>query len=200
MIRTIFLACLVSATSFAQTTLRMHAAPHPISGYLEMNDKPGAGLATSTTATTANKKTTLTDTAGGFGLTWISPPVAQAVTLNGPIDFMLWGKENSTKANASYSVAFAIYRNGAVLPDFTWGTYIKELSGQMRPREFAITSGNNPTLQPGDRLVLRIYIASVGGPMAPGYLVTTTFDGNVDDESGDSYVTFANTIQFMLGI
>lgn len=201
MTRFVILLCALSTSAVAQTTLRLHAAQHPITGYLSATSDPGAGRVESVTNTVKGPaQVQLTGTAPGTVLAWISPPVAQSVQLDSNILFSIWGKVGSRKANVGYTVALAIYRNGVLLSNFTWGSPTSALTNQARQRLNIVGSGSNPTLQVGDRLVVRVYLKDSGGVMLGGQTVTTYFDATTADDLGDTYLRFEDTIVFSLGM
>lgn len=196
MTRLLMAVGIFAVSAMAQTTLYLHSEKHPITGYLGADSEPGTALAAMATPTASgNAEVQLTD--GGYPVAWISPAVAAPVTIKKAILFYVWGRESNGKANAGYYVRLSVYRNGQLLPDFTWGGPTAELANKDRARVMTITSGSMPKLEIGDRIVVRVYLKSSGGQMAAGHTVTTSVNGEYD-EPGNSYIQFSEDIAFSL--
>lgn len=176
-----------------------------ISGYLKAyigTRGPVASVATtvgmtSTTTSVVTTSTTflaMTNTLGGSAAKWITAPVALAVTIQNAPFLSLYGTENNAATNAKLGVALFAFNSGTEGTVFLATSMGTELGTVMSRQAWStLTSGSAEsitatTLNPGDRLVLKPGIASVGA-MAAGQ-VYFDFAGPTAGADGDSFVLF----------
>jgi hypothetical protein len=129
-------------------------------------------------------------------LIFISPPLAADVTVSGSIMFNLRAVESAKYANVAINCRI-MRLSGANLT-------LAEVHKTVRTTElgYSAEGANNwaetpssYTFHKGDRIVL-IPFGDDAGTMASGYTFTFWWDGPTGGASGDSYVTFTETITF----
>ncbi len=166
----------------------------------------GASTTTSVTNTAAGPTAgiQLTATAGGTAVEWYSPQL-QAFTLSGVALVNFWGQSSDTSINtkATYRAEIAVCSSdgtGATV----WGTAIvkggaaETIDNTDRVWQ-ALVNGRDVSVTDGQRLRLRIYIddhfeRGSDFPMVTGKTVTLRYDGATGGSTGDSYITFMQTV------
>lgn len=126
--------------------------------------------------------------------TWITPALAAVSLGANTITINIWGLESNMNANAGFKVN--IYRtNGSGVNQSTiaTSTMSSELTTSNAARNWTVTA-TSTSIQAGDRIKVEVRMTDVGGTMATGYTVTEYYDGASSGQSGDSYVSFTETI------
>ena len=131
----------------------------------------------------------------GSYVVWLSDPLAAAVTVSGSITFNLWAAEGSMSANCSINCLIR-----RLQPDGTYTTVHKtvrtgESATSSTKYNWAETPGAGVDFAIGDRVVI-VPFGDDAGTMGAGYYHTFYYNaqGNV---SGDSFVTFTETMSFL---
>lgn len=143
-----------------------------------------------------------TKTAGGFSLEWVSPPVSADFTIatTDTLTFNLWALENSMNANAGARVHLYVWNRGNgggenEMPGSPF-TSAAELNTVAAVNNWTGNLSSSQLVRENDRIVVRAYIAAVGGTMAGGFTCTLDYDGPTGAADGDSWVQLNNTITF----
>jgi len=131
---------------------------------------------------------------------WLSPPLAAGVTISGSITFNIRAKHAGTDANAAPRVVIErVDKTGAIVSTVISDAITTvELTGS----EAAYNWSNTPTsttFAEGDRIRIRVaFDDSFGGAQAQvtGQTLTFYFSGPTAAATGDSYVTFTETLTF----
>lgn len=180
------------------TTLYLTDEPSEVSGYLRaaLNTRstvPSLVRAVTDTEAGPTSGIQVTRSAGGSELAWITPPLsgtnltAAAWTLAG------WAKESDAAANAALRLQVYRYTQseaGAALLDDNPGTELGTATGQVYR---ATGAASATTLDPGDRLVIKLLIDDAG-TMVDGHTVTVSYNGEGGGAEGDSYVICPDTL------
>lgn len=117
-----------------------------------------------------------------------------AVTISGAITKNLWGFESAMNANAGLQVIIdRCDGSGAFISTVQNSEHGTELATSSAVRNWATGTVTSTTFADGDYIRLRVYANDVG-TMASGYTVTISMNGSTAGASGDSYVTFTETI------
>ncbi len=183
--------------AWGQTRLLMHDAGGDIAGYQATDTALGPGLTSAVTNTSGGPATLQwTRTAGGTLLKWISAPLASAVTISGSVTFNTWARESSNNANAAVSASVHRYTSSEQAAFITVSD-ANELGTSISQRTFT-ASGYTPTaFAAGDRIVVKWWITDPAGKtMRGGRAVTADYDGATAGVDGDTYVQFAQTLNF----
>ena len=162
----------------------------------------GAGVQTDVTNTTSGWTAPIqvTDTAGGTVVDWFTRPLT-TFTLGGAVRCNLRGLESSSSANAVLAAEVARVdgdgTNAVAWAKGTWpsGAVTTELGTSQVVESFLI-AGDDLAVSDGQRLRIRIFIddAARPAPMSAGFTVTTHYAGTSDGASGDTFLTFAQTL------
>lgn len=126
--------------------------------------------------------------------TWITPQLAAVNLGANTITINIWGLESSMNANCGFKVN--IYRtnsSGVNQSLIATATMPSELTTPNLARNWTVTA-TATNLQANDRIKVEVRFTDVGGTMASGYSVTEYYDGTTTGQSGDSYVSFVETI------
>lgn len=175
------------------TTFYLQNGGAGYSGYNVARLSRGSGVTTATVDTT-NGGTDIqwTLTSGGTALSFCTRPLSSAVTISGTVTVNVWAVESATQANAGFRMKlykltpggtktlFATLDRGAELPTTIAA---QNYTGTPTSTSFAI----------GDRIVMEPYITNVG-TMGNGRTCDMTYSGGTAAASGDSYVTFNETV------
>lgn len=153
------------------------------------------GTATATaTVNTAASGTDIqwTVTAGGTALSFCTRPLSAAVTISGTVTINVWASESNNQANAGYRMKLF-----KLTPDGTKTLFATLSRGVELPTTLAAQNyTGTPTSTAfaiGDRIVMEPYITNVG-TMGGSRTCDMTFSGPTAGASGDSYVTFTETV------
>lgn len=143
--------------------------------------------------------TTISIAGGAFpsdGLIWITNPL-NAVTISGNITANVRAQESNAMAN--YGVCYGLYKvtSGGTVTSFGHGTIpmggTPELGTSESARsDTAATAGG--AISAGERLVVVIAWVAAGGTSASGYTATGWYNGPTSAASGDTFMTFTETI------
>jgi len=132
-----------------------------------------------------------TSNAGAAWYAWTSNPL-NAVTIAGSITVNLRALESSTMAN--YGVGAEVYRlAGGVLTRIGINNNTTELGTSEAARSFTITP-TSTALADGDRLVVVPFFLAVGGSASGGFTSNCFWNGTASGASGDTFVTFTESI------
>jgi hypothetical protein len=157
----------------------------------------GAGVQTDVT-NTVNGWTApiqITDTAGGTVVDWFTKPLT-AFTLGGAVRCNIRGLIGSILFNATARVEIAVVAGdgtGAV----AWAATTYQLGFVASETALSfLASGDDVAVTGGQRLRLRLLIddASESGAMVSGSTVTTHYAGTSGGASGDTFLTFTQTL------
>lgn len=156
----------------------------------------GAGVQSDVT-NTANGPTApiqITDTAGGTVVDWFTKQL-QATTLSGVAFANICGLESNVAANATHRVEIArVDADGtnptvwaATTHSSEWGT--SEANGTM------YVAGADLAISDGQRLRLRLFIDDDNiSSLVSGHTVTNRYAGTSGGGSGDTFITFEQTL------
>ena len=125
---------------------------------------------------------------------YITPPL-EPFTLAGSISANLRGSESNAQANATLAVR--ILRFNAVDNTTTTVTLLSSAT-ELGTTEAARTMSATPpstAISAGDRIQFTVAAVNVGS-MGGGRTVTFNFNGPTAGASGDSFITFTETIKF----
>ena len=149
-----------------------------------------------TNTATAGSNIQMTQTAGGFAIAFISPPVAVAFTLAGTVTFNLWAKVNLLAANTTVAVSLIKYSSGAEGAAFltsSFGTAVtttigaKNWTGSPTSTAFAV----------GDRLVIKCLITNATSlVMVTGDTLTMDYAGKTAAADGESFISLTESVSF----
>lgn len=160
-----------------------------------------------TTATFVDSVLTVTGPTNGVEATlagnpieFISPPVAQDVTISGTITANIWAHEDNLSANVAINVVIDIIRaTDNSIVNIVKSTNTTELGTSSAAVNFTtgMTSGayTAQTVNRGDRLRIRVF-GDDAGTMATGFHYEFRFSGPTGGSAGDTYVTFTETFGF----
>jgi len=179
----------------------------------DANTTQGASAQTAITATiagpvpagywpVATASVNITKTSGGTKTVWLSDPLSAGFTISGTVTAHLWGLESASAANAGYS--FNVYRWAA-----SCGCVVSALSASASgaSAEWTTSSAVNatpPTITAtstnfvtGDRLFIVIFNIDAGGTQTASSRTMTVNYNGATGVSGDSYITFGQTLTFV---
>ena len=159
----------------------------------------GAGVQTDVRNTAAGYTAPLqiTDTAGGTVVDWFTRQLT-AFTLGGAVRVNARALESATAANASIRCEIARVDSDGTSPT-VWGamTFGTEMTASEAAQSFLV-SGDDLAVTDGQRLRIRFYIddagIGTGGAMAASQTVTLYYAGTSGGASGDTYLTFTQTL------
>jgi hypothetical protein len=155
----------------------------------------GAGVQTDVTNTAAGFTAPLqvTDTAAGTVVDWFTKPLT-AVTIGGAVRCNIRGFETTGSAEATFRVEVAIVAGDGTGP-VVWAatTFDIELTTSEAVQSFLV-SGDDAAVTDGQRLRVRLYIDEYEIAMVTGHTVTLDYAGTSGGASGDTYLTFTQTL------
>lgn len=127
-----------------------------------------------------------TRSSGGTALAWITDPLGGIALTASAWTARLWAYESNAAANAALRLQVLPYTTaeGAALLDHNPGT---ELPTAMRASALTTGAATATTLNPGDRLVIKVLIDDAG-TLAAGYTATLAYNGERPRAEGDSVV------------
>jgi hypothetical protein len=167
------------------------------SGQLSLGTSRGGSSANLVTNTAASGTSIpVTQTAGGTAVTFFSGQL-QAVTISGALSINIRGQESSLSANTAAGIKIErCDSTGSVL-----STILAEQTVPVSATEYttgggAKVSAPTPTstsLSDGDRIKITLLVKNFG-VMAAGFTVTNSINGPSSGASGDTWVTFAETL------
>lgn len=153
------------------------------------------------TVATSNVRTvTAGPTAGqeiGSVTSFISAPLAADVTISGSITFNIRMSESTAAVNAgAQCIIERINSVGAVASTLINSESGVELSAVGERAETWSASPTSTVFHKGDRIRIRVAANDAGGTLAAGQ-VTMWYDGPTAAATGDSYVTFTETLSLV---
>lgn len=158
----------------------------------------GAGVQNDVTNTVTGPTAPIqvTDTAGGTVADWWTKQLT-AFTLGGAVRCNIRAECDPSGARAVMRVEIAIANSDGSSP-VTWGGTTMYIEGGMGTTEAAqsfLVSGNDTSVTDGQRLRIRLLIDDAPNAMiAGGNTVITYYAGTSGGASGDTYLTFAQTL------
>jgi hypothetical protein len=163
----------------------------------------GGGVVNDVTNTAAGWVTPgvhMTDTAGGTVVDWFTKPLA-AFTLGGVARANTRALESSTAANCGLRVEIARVDGDGTNPT-VWASAClspaASSSGELSTTEVAReawVTGDDLAVSEGQRLRIRVYLEDITiSPLVTGHTATFFYNGTSAAASGDSYVTFPQTL------
>lgn len=157
----------------------------------------GAGVQTDVVNTAAGwtSPIQLTDTAGGTVVDWFTKPLT-AMTLGGAVRCNIRARESISTANAQVGVEVARV-NGDGTSASVWGITRKslELNGGAETVESFLVAGDDLAISDGQRIRIRLFIDDTAfSAMASGATCTVWYAGTSGGASGDTYLTFTQTL------
>jgi hypothetical protein len=181
--------------------LRVLASDLGGSGQSYLSPFRGTASANRITNTTAGGTSIqVTDSAGGTPQSYFTAPL-KAVTLSGNIGITVHGLESNALANATGGIKIERCDNsGAVISTIlteqnvaAGGSEYGTTNTTLSQASVAITS---TSLSNGDRIKVTLTVLPAGGTtMGGSQTVTNTIDGPTPSAAGDTFVTFAETIE-----
>lgn len=155
----------------------------------------GGGVATAVTNTEAGWSTgvNITETAGVNLVAWYTKPL-EAFVLQAPVLVNLRGSESSASANVAFSAEIAVVNTaGSGATQFGITAHPVELGTSEGGVTFYI-AGSDLAVQRLQRLRLRVFLEDPSEvAMANGFTATVFYAGS-SGATGDSFVTFGQTI------
>jgi len=140
----------------------------------------------------------MTQVAGGVLLSFISPPLAFAVTIAGNITFNLYALESNAAANATVAVSVSKYTGNDELAPFLTSSFGTELGTSVGLCNWT-GSPTSTALAAGDRIVFCVLITNATAQtMGGGFTVTLDYAGLTAAANGDAFITFTETIAWQL--
>lgn len=144
-----------------------------------------------------------TDGAGGTPMSWVSPPLASAITISGSITVNLRGKVD-VSANCTLCAQVMRANNSGVIQSNLISAPPTTHPAALTTSEAAINYSATPTSTSflvGDRIVVQVYITDATTlTMLSGHTVTLFIDANFGmTASGDSWIQFTEQLAFQVG-
>jgi hypothetical protein len=162
---------------------------------------------TVSTAITGTQATTdqvaMTATSGGSAVKWITAPFESDVTVAGGIFANIWGLESSASSNASFGVGLYEYTTSeqSIFCSFSSGTETSTTAIQTVASRITAAGGTvaggaytSTTIDAGNRLVIKPFVAAVGTMSGAGLTVTMNYNGATAGADGDTYIELTETI------
>ena len=138
----------------------------------------------------------ITDTAGGTVVDWFTRPLT-AFTLGGAVRCNIRALESNTAANASMRVEIARVAGDGTSPPSGGGRGRRPgRSRRSRPAQSFLVAGDDLAISDGQRLRIRLCIDDAArlAMAALGQTVTLYYAGTSGGASGDTYLTFTQTL------
>jgi hypothetical protein len=157
----------------------------------------GAGAFNVTRSSVAGATAGIEPLRSGSECEWISDPLDAAVTISGTITFNIWAHESSMNANAGAQVVIERLDNKlAVISTVVNSEKGTELGTSSAVQNWT-AAATSTAFAKGDRIRVRIAFNDAGGTMASGFTLTATVGAASAGVSGDSFVSFTETLTFM---
>ena len=141
----------------------------------------------------------MTDSIGGPVATWDFQ--VGAGTISGNVSANIWGYEANASANAGFGIQIDQYASDGttlvrnLLSQKPIPATITELTTGLTAKVLAATAlTNTGACSNGDIIRVRFFVLPAGGTMGSNYSVNLAYNGDTSGASGDTYVTFANTL------
>lgn len=175
------------------TTFYLQSGGAGFSGYDIARLTRGSAVTTAVVNTTSGgTDIQWTVTGGGAALSFCTRPLSAAVTISGTVTVNVWAVESAAQANAEFRLKlFRLQPNGtktlfATLDDGS------ELPTTIAAQNYTGTP-TSTAFSIGDRIVMEPYITNIG-TMGANRTCSMTYNGGSAGASGDSYVTFNETV------
>lgn len=125
-----------------------------------------------------------------------SAPLAAGVTISGSATFNLWARESDMTANAAVNVRLwkADAATGAITNFYTT-TRTTELGTSLGAENYTFTP-TSTTFNAGDRIGLSVFMDDAG-TMGSGFSLYIAWNNGTAGGTGDSYITFTETLSFV---
>jgi hypothetical protein len=170
-------------------------------------DGSGQGWGTfrlhTTRGSTASTRTRTTVAGPTLGLevgpvdAWVSAPLAAAVTISGNITSNLRMSESVATTNAGAQIVVERIDNlGAVVSTVLSSEKGTELSTSETAENWS-AAPTSTAFNKGDRIRVRIAVNDAGGTLETGRTITLWQNGPTAGASGDSYITFNETLSLV---
>jgi hypothetical protein len=130
----------------------------------------------------------ITRTAGGATLKWITDPLDGTDLTNAAWESHIWASESNGLANVTVRVQVVRFTNaeGATVLDSNPGT---ELGTAVADTAYSTATGAVVALAVKERLVIYVYLDdATAGNMATGYTVNVSYNAELANAEGDSYL------------
>ena len=177
----------------AATTLHMRSTTASLAGYQDLQRAQGIATTNATTNTAIGPATMqVTQTAGGSAIAWVSPALAAAVTIAGPITFDIEGFTTSSLSNAGFLARVVRYTGGAEGAIILGSDSATKLTSVASDTIWS-ASPSSTLFGIGDRIVVKVFITDEGGTMTAGPTVTARYNNTF---GFDSFVTFTESLVF----
>ncbi len=134
----------------------------------------------------------------GIRFHWLSPPLAEDITISGSITFNIWAYESVMAANATIGAVVDRIRgsDGSVVSTVVTSIFGSELGTASAAKNWSATPTSTNFLK-GDRIRVRLYADDyTGGTMDVG-IVTANWAAASSGAQGDSYITFTENFAFI---
>lgn len=176
------------------TTFYLQSGGAGFSGYDIARLTRGSSVETATVNTT-NGGTDIqwTLTGGGTALSFCSRPLSAAVTISGTVTVNVWAVESAAQANAGFRLKLFRLQPGGTKTLFATLDRGAELPTTIAAQNYTGTP-TSTAFSIGDRIVMEPYITNAGGNMGANRTCNMTYNGGTAGASGDSYVTFNETV------
>lgn len=167
--------------------------------FVDSRNPRSTGKATSTTnvpiAAAAGTTTSVTDTAGGTALKWITMPVLTAVTIAGSATMTGWISGTST-SNFGFSVDLNKFSGTTETTAPFMLDAVRSQRAQATEAKFnwLPTAPTSTALSVGDRLVIHLNAVTLGST-TPNQTAIITYDGPDEGISGETYITLTEAIR-----
>jgi hypothetical protein len=130
---------------------------------------------------------------------FVSPPLAAGVTISGAITANVWASEASMTDNAAINVRVMKLTNGSsgshTISEVVRSARVTELATSAAVNNFSFTPASGVSFNRGDRIIVSLF-GDDAGTMAAGGYIRTYLSGPTAAASGDSYLTFTETLTF----
>lgn len=157
----------------------------------------GGVLASSATATVAGP-TTGVEAIDTTPIQFISDPVSADVTISGTITFNIWAAESSMNANVAINVQVDKIAADGTITSIVKSARTTEVAITTRAvNNFTATPGAGVTVNKGERIRVRVF-GDDAGTMGSGFTFNFSCHAASAGIDGDTYVTFTETISFVV--
>lgn len=191
-----------AAVTFNTVYLRDAASDIDPGAELEKLASPTRGAAAvskvTNTAAGPTAGVQVTNGAGGTAIAWLSAPL-DAVTIAGTVTFNVRMAESAAQANTGAQVKIERCNGaGVVQSTIVNSEQGTELTTSESARNWTATP-TSTALSAGDRIKITVLGNDAGGNMGSGRTFTLWYDGPTAGASGDSYVTFTESLSEQTG-
>lgn len=138
-----------------------------------------------------NGTTQQTAVAGGSVVSWISPPLAAAVTISGTITYNTWAKTSST-TGAPKTIGRVYKWSAGTVTQISTKTSTLTQSTAIQHDSFTDTAPTSTAFARGDRIVIKWWVSSTSATGTE----TLDYGGKTATFDGDTWVQFTETFTF----